>query len=176
MRNSHPESGWCFKNTRPTRGQCLPGQQALWGKSDLRDLPSGSVSRTRRGFVHLLCFFCRRDVFACIGLPDGDLSWEHSFARWPFGVCDYLVPVNRAFHPEQWAQRTRTIYKWKEPHNSFHPASWERVANEEMWQARMKTAFFLFDLAERMEGEARARLFELSYTVSFDLHLNCNLS
>ncbi|XP_078796878.1 transmembrane protein 260 isoform X2 [Oryzias latipes] len=107
----------------------------------------------------------KRDVFACIGLPDGDLTWEHSFARWPFGVCDYLVPVHRAFHPEQWAQRTRTIYKWREPHNSFHPASWERVANEEMWQARMKTAFFLFDLAESMEGEARARLFELSYTL-----------
>uniref|UniRef100_H2MNF3 Transmembrane protein 260 n=1 Tax=Oryzias latipes TaxID=8090 RepID=H2MNF3_ORYLA len=106
-----------------------------------------------------------KDVFACIGLPDGDLTWEHSFARWPFGVCDYLVPVHRAFHPEQWAQRTRTIYKWREPHNSFHPASWERVANEEMWQARMKTAFFLFDLAESMEGEARARLFELSYTL-----------
>uniref|UniRef100_A0A8C7YR66 Transmembrane protein 260 n=1 Tax=Oryzias sinensis TaxID=183150 RepID=A0A8C7YR66_9TELE len=117
----------------------------------------------------------KRDVFACIGLPDGDLSWEHSFARWPFGVCDYLVPVHRAFHPEQWAQRTRTIYKWREPHNSFHPASWERVANEEMWQARMKTAFFLFDLAERMEGEASARLFELSYTLYreiVDVHLS----
>ncbi|RVE57198.1 hypothetical protein OJAV_G00213780 [Oryzias javanicus] len=107
----------------------------------------------------------KRDVFACIGLPDGDLSWERSFARWPFGVCDHLVPVQRPFHPEQWAQRTQSIYKWTEPHNSFHPASWERVANEEMWQARMKTAFFLFDLAERMEGEARARLFELSYAL-----------
>lgn len=30
----------------------------------------------------------------------------------------------------------------------------------------MKTAFFLFDLAERMQAEGRARLFELSYTVS----------
>lgn len=30
----------------------------------------------------------------------------------------------------------------------------------------MKTAFFLFDLAERMQGEGKARLFELSYTVS----------
>lgn len=49
--------------------------------------------------------------------------------------------------------------------NSFHPASWEHVANEEMWQARMKTAFFLFDLAERMQGEGKARLFELSYTL-----------
>ncbi|XP_023149470.2 transmembrane protein 260 isoform X1 [Amphiprion ocellaris] len=107
----------------------------------------------------------QRDMFACIGLPDGDLSWERSFSRWPLGVCDYLVPVQRQFHPEEWAHRTRNIYNWSEPYNSFHPASWERVANEEMWQARMKTAFFLFDLAERMQGEGKARLFELSYTL-----------
>lgn len=34
---------------------------------------------------------------------------------------------------------------------------------------RMKTAFFLFDLAEGMQAEASARLFELSYTVSVTL-------
>ncbi|KAM9354137.1 protein O-mannosyl-transferase TMEM260 [Pholidichthys leucotaenia] len=107
----------------------------------------------------------QRDVFACIGLSDGDPSWERTFSRWPMGVCDYLVPVQRQFDPEEWAERTRNIYNWSEPHNSFHPGSWERVANEEMWQARMKTAFFLFDLAERMQGEGKARLFELSYTL-----------
>ncbi|XP_041703625.2 transmembrane protein 260 [Coregonus clupeaformis] len=104
-------------------------------------------------------------VLACIGLPDGDPSWERSFSRWPLGVCDYLVPAQEHFHPEEWARRTRYIYNWTEPHNSFHPGSWERVANEEMWQARMKTAFFLFDLAERIQGEGKARLFELSYTL-----------
>ncbi|XP_026211703.1 transmembrane protein 260 isoform X1 [Anabas testudineus] len=107
----------------------------------------------------------QRDTFACIGLPDGDSSWEHSFTRWPLGVCDYLVPVQRQFHPEEWAHRTRNMYNWSEPHNSFHPTSWEHVANEEMWQARMKTAFFLFDLAEMMQGEGKARLFGLSYTL-----------
>ncbi|XP_056915459.1 transmembrane protein 260 [Takifugu flavidus] len=107
----------------------------------------------------------QRDIFACIGLPDGDSSWERSYSRWPLGVCDYLVPVHRQFHPEKWADRTRNLYNWSEPHNRFHPSSWERVANEEMWQARMKTAFFLFDLAERMQGEGKARLFELSYTL-----------
>ncbi|CAK6957032.1 transmembrane protein 260 isoform X1 [Scomber scombrus] len=107
----------------------------------------------------------QREVFACIGLSDGDPSWGRSFSRWPLGVCDYLVPIQRQFHPEKWAQHTRNIYNWSEPHNSFHPASWEHVANEEMWQARMKTAFFLFDLAEGMQGEGKARLFELSYTL-----------
>lgn len=65
----------------------------------------------------LSLFFCRRDVFACIGLPDGDLSWEHSYSRWPLGVCDYLVPVQKQFHPEEWAHRTRNIYNWSDPHN-----------------------------------------------------------
>ncbi|XP_006786190.1 transmembrane protein 260 [Neolamprologus brichardi] len=126
------------------------------------------VNPEEKGTFSLDQFLSRntqRDVFACIGLPDGDLSWEHSYSRWPLGVCDYLVPVQKQFHPEEWAHRTRNIYNWSDPHNSFHPASWERVANEEMWQARMKTAFFLFDLAERMQGEGKARLFELSYTL-----------
>ncbi|XP_047467992.1 transmembrane protein 260 isoform X3 [Mugil cephalus] len=113
--------------------------------------------------AHMVQTNHRRDVFACIGLSDGDPSWERSFSRLPLGVCDYLIPVQKQFRPEKWVDRTRNIYNWTEPHDSFHPASWEHVANEEMWQARMKTAFFLFDLAERMQGEGTARLFELSY-------------
>lgn len=67
--------------------------------------------------IFVLICLCRRDVVACIGLPDGDPSWERSFSRWPLGVCDYLVPVRRRFHPEEWAQRTRNLYNWSEPHN-----------------------------------------------------------
>ncbi|XP_077476930.1 transmembrane protein 260 isoform X1 [Stigmatopora argus] len=111
----------------------------------------------------------QRDVLACIGLTDGDPSWARSFSRWPFGVCDTLVPARRQFHPKEWASRTHNLYNWSEPHNSFHSASWERVANEEMWQARMKTAFFLFDLAEMMQGEGKSDLFELSYTLYKEL-------
>lgn len=87
----------------------------------------GQVPWRRKGWIatdvckclywFLFCCFCRRDVFACIGLPDGDTSWEHRFSRWPLGVCDYLVPVKRQFHPEEWVHRTRRIYNWSEPHN-----------------------------------------------------------
>ncbi|KAG9336432.1 hypothetical protein JZ751_002779 [Albula glossodonta] len=108
----------------------------------------------------------QRDVFACIGLPEGDPSWQRSFSRWPWGICDQLVSAQAPFRPEEWARRTRNLYNWTEPHDSsFHPGSWERVANEEMWQASMKTAFFLFDLAENVEGETRTLLFDLSHTL-----------
>ncbi|XP_028852364.1 transmembrane protein 260 isoform X2 [Denticeps clupeoides] len=107
----------------------------------------------------------QRPVFACIGLPEGDPSWEGSFSRWPWGVCEQLVPSQTPFHPEEWVRRTRNLYNWSEPHNSFHPVSWEKVANDEMWQARMKTAFFLFDLAEKNRGQVKSRLYELSYNL-----------
>ncbi|XP_028934908.1 transmembrane protein 260 isoform X3 [Ornithorhynchus anatinus] len=47
----------------------------------------------------------------------------------------------------------------------FDPSSWEAVANEEMWQARMKTAFFVFDLADRasLPAATRARLYALAH-------------
>lgn len=81
-----------------------------------------SPGREREVIVDASCikaYFssCRRDVFACIGLPAGDMSWERSFSRWPLGVCDYLVPAQRQFHPREWALRTRNIYNWSEPHN-----------------------------------------------------------
>ncbi|XP_038823247.1 transmembrane protein 260 [Salvelinus namaycush] len=89
-------------------------------------------------------------VLACIGLPDRDPSWERSFSHWLLGVCDHLVPAQEPFHPEEWTRHT--LHIWTEPHN------------------RMKTAFFLFDLAERIQGEEKTRLFELSYTESQSSH------
>ncbi|XP_052001796.1 transmembrane protein 260-like [Xyrauchen texanus] len=106
-----------------------------------------------------------RPVFVCIGLTEGDTSWEKSFSRWPWGICEQLVPIETPFDPEKWAQHTLHLYNWSQPHDSFHPGSWERVANDEMWQARMKTAFFLFELAEKMEREEQARLYEISYNL-----------
>ncbi|CAL8290852.1 unnamed protein product [Gadus morhua 'NCC'] len=127
--------------------------------------PVRSEEKGTFSLEHFLSNNTHRPVLACIGLTDGDPSWERSFTRWPLGVCDLLVPAHTHFHPEDWAHRTRNLYQWSQPHNSFHPGSWEHVANEEMWQARMKTAFFLYDLAEGMEGDGKARLYQLSYTL-----------
>ncbi|XP_038633308.1 transmembrane protein 260 isoform X2 [Scyliorhinus canicula] len=50
----------------------------------------------------------------------------------------------------------------------FDPASWEAIANEEMWQARMKTPFFLFELAEN-PGQAEPVKVQL-YTFAYQLY------
>ncbi|KAK2878589.1 hypothetical protein Q8A67_019380 [Cirrhinus molitorella] len=127
--------------------------------------PVNAVEKKTFSIEQFLKHNMHRPVFVCIGLTEGDPSWERSFSRWPWGVCEQLVPVKTPFDPEKWAQKTLDLYNWSQPHDSFHPGSWERVANEEMWQARMKTAFFLFDLAENMEIEQQARLYELSYNL-----------
>ncbi|TRY58365.1 hypothetical protein DNTS_034207 [Danionella cerebrum] len=125
--------------------------------------PVNSQERKTFTIEQFLKHNVQRPVFVCIGLTEGDSSWERSFSRWPWGVCEQLLPIKTPFDPEEWAVKTHDLYNWSEPHDRFLPGSWERVANEEMWQARMKTAFFLFDLADNMGGEQQAQLYELSY-------------
>lgn len=83
-------------------------------------------------------------MFACIGLPDGDPSWERSFSRWPLGVCDYLVPVQRQFHPEEWAHRTRNIYNWSEPHNRCIRKHTESLTSLDRYVFNHETYSFFF--------------------------------
>ncbi|KPP57677.1 transmembrane protein 260-like [Scleropages formosus] len=127
--------------------------------------PARAAEEDAFGLERFLRHNSDRDVFACIGLPEGDPGWMRSFSRWPWGICEQLVPAETRLQPEAWARRTRSLYNWTEPHDSFRAGSWEKVANEEMWQARMKTAFFLFDVAEKVPEEGKERLFELSYTL-----------
>ncbi|XP_051889316.1 transmembrane protein 260 [Pristis pectinata] len=89
-----------------------------------------------------------KEIFVCIGLHEGDLSWKQSYSLWPWGVCEKLVHSTSLFSPETWIQRTKHLYSWTEEYGSYDQFSWEAVANEEMWQARMKMPFFLFELAE----------------------------
>lgn len=65
---------------------------------------------------------CRREVFACIGLPEGDRSWERGFSLWPWGVCEKLVPSGTPFYPAEWVRLTRNMYNWTEPYNRYSVA------------------------------------------------------
>ncbi|KAK3538255.1 hypothetical protein QTP70_033068 [Hemibagrus guttatus] len=149
-------SWYVLKLQQHLPGVKFPGQ--VWDPVITEQKNSFNIEQFIQHNIH-------RPLFVCIGLSEGDPSWEKTFSLWPWGVCEQLMPLTSRLHPVEWAQRTQNLYNWSEPHNSFPPGSWERVANEEMWQARMKMAFFLFDLAERMEGGGQTHLYELSYNL-----------
>ncbi|XP_075805318.1 protein O-mannosyl-transferase TMEM260 isoform X2 [Microtus pennsylvanicus] len=60
---------------------------------------------------------------------------------------------------------TFSLYHFLEMNKQFDPSSWESVANEEMWQARMKTPFFIFNLAETatVPPDVKAQLYTHAY-------------
>ncbi|KAM7158077.1 protein O-mannosyl-transferase TMEM260 isoform 2-T3 [Molossus nigricans] len=128
-------------------------------------LPSGMVTFN---LYHFLEINKQKETFVCIGIHEGDPTWKKNYSLWPWGSCDKLVPSEIVFHPEEWIKLTRNIYNWTEEYGRFDPSSWESVANEEMWQARMKTPFFIFNLAEtmKMPPSVKAQL----YTHAHDLY------
>ncbi|XP_054827809.1 transmembrane protein 260 [Eublepharis macularius] len=127
-------------------------------------LPDGSITFNLH---HFLKVNKHKEAFVCIGLHEGDPTWKKDYSLWPWGACDKLVPSGTAFDPVEWADRTRNLYNWSEEYGRFDSSTWEAVANEEMWQARMKTAFFLFGLAETpsMSGDVKAELYTLAYSL-----------
>ncbi|XP_053142782.1 transmembrane protein 260 isoform X2 [Hemicordylus capensis] len=114
---------------------------------------------------HFLKVNKHKEIFVCIGLHEGDPTWRKAYSLWPWGSCDKLVPSKDLFDPGEWIERTRNLYNWSEEYGRFDSSSWEAVANEEMWQARMKTAFFLFDLAESASRpmDVKAQLYTFAY-------------
>ncbi|NXM65971.1 TM260 protein, partial [Serilophus lunatus] len=124
-------------------------------------LPDGTLTFNLH---HFLKVNKHKEVFVCIGLHEGDSTWRRSYSLWPWGTCEKLVPSNVVFDPGEWIHLTRNLYNWTEDYGS--PSSWEAVANEEMWQARMKTAFFIFDLAESagVSAAMKSQLYTFAYT------------
>ncbi|XP_064367953.1 protein O-mannosyl-transferase TMEM260 isoform X4 [Dromaius novaehollandiae] len=125
-------------------------------------LPDGTLAFNLH---HFLKVNKHKEVFVCIGLHEGDSTWRKSYLLWPWGTCEKLVPSEVVFDPGEWIRLTRNLYNWTEEYGRFKPSSWEAVANEEMWQARMKTAFFIFDLAESasVTAEMKSQLYTFAY-------------
>ncbi|XP_019500566.1 PREDICTED: transmembrane protein 260 isoform X3 [Hipposideros armiger] len=128
-------------------------------------LPSGMVTFNLYRFLEINK---QKQTFVCIGIHEGDSTWKKNYSLWPWGSCDKLVPSEIVFNPEEWIQLTRNIYNWTEEYGRFEPSSWESVANEEMWQARMKTPFFIFNLAETVNVPSNMKV--QLYTHAYDLY------
>ena len=103
-------------------------------------------------------------MFACIGMTDKDLSWQQDYVMWPYGPCLRIFRKNATPTPAIWMNTTRDYAKeW--PHHfdmyttfiiisliqsglelhflkyfiyffRFLESSWEKVANDEMWEAK----------------------------------------
>uniref|UniRef100_A0A6J0UBY9 Protein O-mannosyl-transferase TMEM260 isoform X1 n=1 Tax=Pogona vitticeps TaxID=103695 RepID=A0A6J0UBY9_9SAUR len=131
-------------------------------------LPDGTATFNLR---HFLKVNKHKETFVCIGLHEGDPTWKKDYSLWPWGSCDKLVPSRVPFDPRGWISRTQNLYNWSEEYGRFDPSSWESVANEEMWQARMKTAFFIFNLAETasVSAEVKAELYTAAYSLYQDM-------
>ncbi|XP_059770280.1 protein O-mannosyl-transferase TMEM260 isoform X3 [Balaenoptera ricei] len=127
-------------------------------------LPSGMVTFN---LYHFLEVNKLKETFVCIGIHEGDPTWKKNYSLWPWGSCDKLVSSEIIFNPEEWIKLTRNIYNWTEDYGRFAPSSWESVANEEMWQARMKTPFFIFNLAETasLPSDVKAQLYTHAYNL-----------
>ncbi|XP_055291591.1 transmembrane protein 260 isoform X2 [Moschus berezovskii] len=127
-------------------------------------LPSGMVTFN---LYHFLEVNKQKETFVCIGIHEGDPTWKKNYSLWPWGSCDKLVSSEIVFNPEEWIKLTRNIYNWTEDYGRFAPSSWESVANEEMWQARMKTPFFIFNLAESasLPSNVKAQLYTHAYNL-----------
>ncbi|KAM9068405.1 protein O-mannosyl-transferase TMEM260 isoform 2-T2 [Sarcophilus harrisii] len=128
-------------------------------------LPSGMVMFN---LYHFLKVNKHKETFVCIGLHEGDPTWKENYSLWPWGSCDKLVSSEIVFNPEEWIKLTRNIYNWTEEYGRFDLSSWEAVANEEMWQARMKTAFFIFNLAETANVPTNMKI--QLYALAYDLY------
>ncbi|XP_062824711.1 protein O-mannosyl-transferase TMEM260 isoform X8 [Anolis carolinensis] len=142
-------------------GVVFPGDR--WNPTEAL-LPDGTITFNLH---HLLKVNKHKESFVCIGLHEGDPTWKKDYVLWPWGSCDKLVSSRAPFDPGEWISLTRNLYNWSEEYGRFDATSWEAVANEEMWQARMKTAFFIFDLAEMasVSADVKSQLYMFAYSM-----------
>ncbi|XP_075470877.1 protein O-mannosyl-transferase TMEM260 isoform X3 [Ascaphus truei] len=132
------------------------------------ELPDGTVTFNLHRFIKVNE---HKEIFVCIGLHEGDPTWKKSHIPWPWGSCEKLVPKNTVFNADEWIRLTGNLYNWTEEYGRFDPSSWEAIANEEMWEARIKTAFFIFTLAETADVSpaVRTQLYLFSYKLYKDV-------
>ncbi len=109
-----------------------------------------------RNLVEYVASLCRRPVFVCIGMQEKDESWKREFTMLPHGVCHQIVPFNKPFDATRWSDATASLAdNWNYPHDGFSATSWEKVANDEMWNAKISSAFFLYQQGVASDSQSQ---------------------
>ncbi|CAG5114902.1 unnamed protein product [Candidula unifasciata] len=90
-------------------------------------------------------------IFACIGIQDHEPSWKESYILWPFGSCWQIIRKGTVLDISTWTSITSHLAdQWKYPWTSANDGTWEDIANSEMWNAKISTAYFYLELASSM--------------------------
>ena len=91
----------------------------------------------------------RRPVVVCGGVKDGDPSLDAAYDRWPLGLCDQVLPRSTPLNVFDWYERSKqalpTIRSGSIEQTPLD--SWERLAWEEVWEARHRRELKMLTLA-----------------------------
>ncbi|XP_060074677.1 transmembrane protein 260-like [Ylistrum balloti] len=140
---SVPMLGW----TMP--GITFPGDMFHLTNSRRKD---GRISFTFQRFLDVN--YNQAPIFACIGVQDHETSWQAGYTLVPYGVCSKLVRKGATFDLAAHITSARKIAQnWTHPPGGFLETSWERVATDEMWNAKISTAYFLYDRSQALDNE-----------------------
>ncbi|KAK3093908.1 hypothetical protein FSP39_021678 [Pinctada imbricata] len=111
----------------------------------------------------------RAPIFGCIGVQDHENSWKESYQLWPYGVCSKFVRKGDNLDIDEYAKLTSDMaahWKHKRQVEEFEDTSWENVASNEMWHAKISSAYFLYEMAEKSANkEEKAKYLLHSYNL-----------
>ncbi|OWF45611.1 transmembrane protein 260-like [Mizuhopecten yessoensis] len=140
---SVPMLGW----TMP--GITFPGDMFHLTNAKRTD---GRISFTFKRFLDVN--YDKAPIFACIGTQEHENSWQTGYTLVPYGVCSQLMKKGATFDLTAHIRSVRKIAQnWTHPPGGFPETSWERVATDEMWNAKISTAFFLYDRSQASDNK-----------------------
>ncbi|CAI9744401.1 Hypothetical predicted protein [Octopus vulgaris] len=130
--------------------------------------PDGRRSFTFAKFLNVN--YANGPIFACIGVQEYEPSWKKSYKLWPFGVCSQFVQKKEHMVLKKWVRQTGYVaFNWTHSYTGFAETSWEKVATDEMWNAKIGMALHMYDTAELSKNvKEKKKLFLLAYQVYSD--------
>jgi hypothetical protein len=90
-----------------------------------------------------------RPIVVCGGVKEGDPSLDAAYDRWPLGLCDQVLPRSAPMNVSEWYELSRqalpTIRSGSIERTPVD--SWERLAWDEVWDARHRRELKMLTLA-----------------------------
>lgn len=134
-------------------GITFPGDMFHLTNGRRRD---GRISFTFERFLDVN--YDKAPIFACIGIQDHENSWQNGYTTVPYGVCSQFVKKGTHVDFASHIISVRNIAQnWTHPPGGFPETSWERVATDEMWNAKISMAYFLYDRSQASDHEQESR-------------------